>query len=373
MSEVRAPPTGAGLLSARAFTADELSAIDPPARLWHVPHMVPGRAVTLFQGDGGLGKSTVAAQLLASTVLGRRWLGQEVRRGNALYLSAEDDRDEIHRRLAAVTLDHGLALDSLTGLKIIDLCGQDAVLAEADRAGRLFPTPRWLDLVEIAREWEPALVVLDSLADVFAGDENSRPQARQFIGQLQGLAVELGASVLLIGHPSIAGMASGSGSSGSTAWNNSVRSRLYLTRQTGEDGAPILADARVLAVKKSNYGPASIEMRLTWAAGVFRAEEGACAGLGSLDRQFADAKAERVFLSLLDAFTEAGRWVGHNTGHTYAPALFAKDPRAEGLGKATLAAAMNRLFAAKRILVEPYGPPSKDKKRIARAPEAAAE
>lgn len=367
--ETFAPP---GLVS-HAFTADELGAGDPPARLWHVPSMVPGRAVTLLQGDGGTGKSLLALQLLASTVLGKPWLGHGVRQGNALYLSAEDDRDEIHRRLSAITLEHGVGMDSLTGLKVLDLCGQDAVMAEADRSGRLHPTTRWREFAEIARAWEPTIIALDNLADVFAGEENSRPQARQFIGQLQGLAGELGAAVVLIGHPSLSGIASGTGSSGSTAWNNSVRSRLYLTRPAEEDGAPVSPDARVLTVKKANYGPANVEMRIRWAAGAFRAEAGAATVLSQVDRQIAEERVERTFLTLLAAYDAQGRHVSHKTGHAYAPAVFARDPQAQGIGKAGFAAAMNRLFAAQAIEVQEFGPPSRRLHRIVRkASDAAA-
>lgn len=354
------------VLASRAFTADELGPGDPPPRPWHVPNMVPGRAVTLLQGDGGTGKSVLALQLAASTVLGRPWLGQDVRKGNALYLSAEDDRDEIHRRLSAITLDHGLALDSLPGLKILDLCGQDAVMAEADRSGRLHPTDRWAQFADLARGWEPALIALDNLADVFAGEENSRPQARQFIGLLQGLAADLGAAIVLIGHPSLAGMASGTGSSGSTAWNNSVRSRLYLTRPATDDGEPASPDARVLTVKKANYGPANGDMRLRWVAGAFRPEDEASPTMGPVDRQIAEERVERVFLDLLAAFAAEGRRVSEVKCSTYAPAAFATDPRAGGITRKGFAAAMARLFAAGEIVVETSGPPSKQRRHLRR-------
>ena len=68
---------------------------------------------------------------------------------------------------------------------------------------------------------------------MFAGDENSRPQAQEFIGLLKRLARKQNCALLLLAHPSLSGMATGTGMSGSTAWSNSVRSRLYLER--GED------------------------------------------------------------------------------------------------------------------------------------------
>jgi RecA-family ATPase len=39
---------------------------------------------------------------------------------------------------------------------------------------------------------------------------------------LRGLAINYQHATLMLAHPSLAGMASGSGSSGSTGWSNSV-------------------------------------------------------------------------------------------------------------------------------------------------------
>src|SRR4051794_445673 len=64
-----------------------------PARQWAVPDEIPLRTVTLFSGDGGGGKSTLAKQLLVGTVLGRHWLNAMPEPGPALYLNAEDEAD----------------------------------------------------------------------------------------------------------------------------------------------------------------------------------------------------------------------------------------------------------------------------------------
>jgi RecA-family ATPase len=355
-----------------AFTADELAGSPPPARPWHVRNMIPGRVVTLMQGDGGTGKSTLALQLAAATALGLRWLGQEVRKGNVLYLSAEDDRDEVHRRLDAITLDYGVGLGDLPALKVIDLTGREAILAAAAPGGLLQATPLWGELEALVGEWEPVLVVIDNLADVFGGEENSRAHARHFVSLLQGCAGRADASVVLIGHPSLAGMASGTGSSGSTAWNNSARSRLYLTKPKGEEGASIAPDMRVLTVMKSNYGPTDVEIRLRWKAGAFVADQEADTSMSGLELQVAHSRVDRLFMELLTTYEAQGRRVSHQPSANYAPALFAKDPLAKGSTKSGLAAAMNRLFASGAILVETSGPPTRQRHRIARAEMAEA-
>ena len=79
-------------------------------------------------------------------------------------------------------------------------------------------------------------------------------------------------TILLLGHPSVAGKASGSGYSGSTAWNNAVRSRMYLTRP--EEGA---GDERILTRGKANYASSGDEtaVRLFFADGVLHAQQDA--------------------------------------------------------------------------------------------------
>jgi hypothetical protein len=63
-------------------------------------------------------------------------------------------------------------------------------------------------------------------------------------------------------------MASGSGSGGSTAWNNTVRSRLYLSQVKTEDGEEADPDVRVLTRKKSNYARAGETLTVRWTDGV---------------------------------------------------------------------------------------------------------
>ena len=62
-------------------------------------------------------------------------------------------------------------------------------------------------------------------------------------------------------------MNSGDGGGFSTAWNNSVRSRLYLRRPKSD--APEASDRRILEVKKSNYGPTGAIIPLLYAEGRF--------------------------------------------------------------------------------------------------------
>jgi RecA-family ATPase len=187
---------------------------------------------------------------------------------------------------------------------------------------------------------------------------------RQFIGYLRGIAIAAGAGVLLTSHPSLTGISTGTGLSGSTAWNASVRSRLYFKRATTEKDEEPDPDLRVLEVMKANYGPIGETITLRWKDGLFLP----VTGMGSLEKLAADQRAEQTFLTLLERFTSQGRNTCEKpNASTYAPALFAKEDEAKkrSIRKTDFEAAMRRLFAAGKIHLKPYGPPSKGTARLA--------
>lgn len=341
------------------FRACDLDGQLVPEREWHVHGMIPANTVTLLSGDGGTGKSLCALQLAVSTALQRPWLGLAVRHGKAVYLSAEDDKAELHRRLADITRANNATLADLGDLTLRSLAGEDALLATVAKGGTLQATPLLEAVNQLLQRNCPDLMVLDTLADYFPGNENDRTHARQFIGMLRGLAINNGCAVVMLAHPSVAGMASGLGTSGSTGWNNSVRSRLYLSRVV-QDGYERNPDARVLRTMKSNYSGIGAEIALNWQNGVFVAE----APVTGLDRISASAKAERIFLSLLRLFTEQGRNVNHAGSASYAPKVFAEHPKSEGMTKQAFRAAMDSLLLAGKIQIVKSGPPSKPRSHL---------
>ena len=348
-----ASPGSVGTLLSAASLAGQLV----PPREWHVPDLLPANTATLLFGDGGTGKSLLALQLAVSTALGRSWLEQPVRRGPVLYVGAEDDRDEMHRRLAAICKAGEIEFDRLENLHLLCLAGSDAVLATANDSNVVQPTPLWRKVCRLVRAIKPLLVIYDTLADLFAGNENNRAQARQFVALLSGQAIETRSAALLLAHPSLSGMASGSGTSGSTAWSNSVRSRLYLAR-VREGDSEVDPDARVLRTMKANYAAKGGEISMRWHQGIFAVGERSGADVVLSTRQM---RADAVFLELLKTYADQGRFVGASPSPTYAPAVFVRDPKAAGIAKKDLEGAMNRLLEAGRIRLRlsQDGPPSR--------------
>jgi RecA-family ATPase len=136
-------------------------------------------------------------------------------------------------------------------------------------------TPFFDDLDATLRDFKPALLVIDTAADTFGGNENIRPQVRRFIGTCLGrLAIEHDCGVVLLAHPSQAGLRDGSGTSGSTAWGNTVRSRIYMTRPSEEEGGA-LSDRRILTRMKANYAACGARVDIVWRNGAFVLAEAA--------------------------------------------------------------------------------------------------
>jgi RecA-family ATPase len=335
------------------FSASEWEGKPVPEREWLVPDLVPGKNVTLLSGDGGTGKSLVALQLAVSVAASRAWLGRPVEDGRVIYISAEDDAEELHRRTADIVKAEGLTFRDLSRLTIRSLAGEDALLA-VETAVSLAATALMQEIHDAADTAPPKLIVLDTLADLYPANENDRAKVRAFVSMLRGLSLRHRCAVLLLSHPSLAGMSSGSGASGSTAWNNSVRSRLYLERVV-QDGYEADPDKRVLSTKKANYGRTGGQLLMRWQDGAFKAE-GERTGL---DAMADNAKAERVFLSLLAEFTSQGRRVNHKGSSSYAPKAFADHPDSEGITKRPFRVAMERLLADGRIGIQEEGPASR--------------
>lgn len=331
-----------------------------PEREWIVRDLIPAKTVTLLSGDGAAGKTTLALQLSAARALAKDWLGTLPQPGRTLFLSAEDDEDELHRRLDSIRLHYGATFDDLEGLQLVDLVGENAVLGEISKSGIIQATALFDAVTGAIERAQCDLVVIDALADAFAGDENNRGQARQFVGMLKRPARAYGCAFLCLAHPSLNGLNSGSGTSGSTAWNNSVRSRLYFETAKASDGSDPDPDLRTLSVRKANYAAIGASVTVRWKAGAYVPE----GGTSSLDRMALKQRAEEKFVELLRLFNLQGQNVSANPSMTFAPKIFAQHPQAEGIGKAHFANAMQELLSRKHIRIEQYGPPSKQRSRL---------
>ncbi len=271
------------------FRASLLGAEEERPREWVLRDWVPSGVVSLLGGDGGVGKSLIALQLAVATATGTSFLGLPVKPGPAVLIAAEDEKPELHRRLVPICGEVGVSINDLDNLHILPLAGEDALLAVPESGTNAMGKTRLLDaLSEEVREVSPVLIVIDTLADVFGGHELDRGHVRSFITRLRGSLCVDGAAVLLLAHPSLAGMKDGRAASGSTAWTNSARAALHL--KSDETGL------RTMSVVKSNYGPTGLDLNMRWRDGAF-----AIAALGDVPAKFKSQTARNSERAKADA------------------------------------------------------------------------
>jgi RecA-family ATPase len=270
-----------------------------PEQQWVVFGRIPRRQSVIFSGEGGAGKSIIQLHLSAATVLGCDWLGATPEQGPALFVDCEDDQDVMHYRLAAITQHYGVCFTDLinSGLHLTSLVGQDTVLATVSRSGLVEPTMLYRRLLQAAGDIKPTMIGIAAAATVFAGEENNRSQVQQFINLTTRLAIVANGAVALITHPSITGINTGTGLSGSTQWHNAVRARFFLKSLKAEPGEQPDNDLREIEFKKNQYGAMAENIPLRWQDGMFLPIDGA-----TFDRAEQEARADDVFLELLRRF-----------------------------------------------------------------------
>jgi RecA-family ATPase len=339
-----------------------------PERLWAIPDRVPLNQAGLFSGEGGTGKSIIELQKNVAHVTRKMdWLGSLPERGPAFYIGAEDDEREIHIRLASIARWYGTTFAELVqyGLRVLPLLGQDATLCAAGKSGRVETTALYRQIYEAAGDIKPKNISVDTLSRAFAGSEIDRVQVYAFAQHMQALAMVAQGSVTILSHPSLSGINSGSGISGSTAWHGAFRFRQYLTSTKPEPGEQPDNDLRQLEFKKNQYGPTGETIVLRYQNGLFLP----LPGVTSLDKAAREAKADDMFLALLQRFSRENRHVSDRTGTNYAPALFAREEEAKaaGISNKDFEASMRRHFKAARITNESYRRSGKECFRLAAA------
>lgn len=256
------------VLKAEQRAQDLDAALAPPfdgtieAIPWLVPDWIPRGAVTLLTGRGGAGKSRLVLQLAVQGAqgAGRLVFGdvaplfKTALHFRTLYLSWEDPAAEYHRRLSSHVNLEGKETDAARAAAAIvnDNIRYYALQPHgplwkpiASGSGHTStqgePSKLWARVEVMAADFRPGLIVIDTAAAAYVLNENDRGLVRQFINALGELAARLNAAILLISHPS-----KSSTVSGSTDWENGVRTVLQLERN--DQGLQ-------LKHTKANYAP----------------------------------------------------------------------------------------------------------------------
>lgn len=317
----------------------------PPPRisLWGASWL-PVRQATMLSGPGGVGKSLLALNLLASIALGVPFLGMETTRCRCVYITFEDDAEELWRRLDDWCVMQGRPMADLRGwLFIVSLCGETASeLAHFARDGEMETTELWEQLRGTVVEHGVRVVAFDNATDAMGGDLNDLHQVASFVNLLTSLAMKMDGAFLILHHPNKAGAEW----LGSVAWHNKVRSRW--TIEGGDSAAD--PDARTIKNPKANYGKQGGAIDFRWHSGAFIRDEDLPGDLRDrLAESTAASSANMAFLACLRECTKREQAVSASPSSTFAPSVFEGMPEAKGHKKAALRLAMNRLLTLGQI------------------------
>lgn len=329
-----------------------------PHRDWLVDGLIPAHAVTMISGDGGLGKSLLAMQLMTCCALDKQWLGNFTKPVKSVGVFCEDELNELHHRQDAINKHYGCSFSDLGNIQWLSRVGEDNTLVQyltkfehGERRDEFEESYLISHIENAAYKFGAQLVILDSLHDLYGGQENDRRQARQFIQILRQLAIAINGAVVILAHPSLSGMASGTGSSGSTAWNNAVRSRLYLTRPKSNDDEKDDNDARILKTMKANYGAVGGEIRLRYVDGVFVSDQGSGRGGGDVFSRIEGRNLEQRFLDALKQMVARGQTVSHKPrASNFAPKIMTRLPEFRGFSVRDLEQVMLDLWARGEVI-----------------------
>ncbi|GGY81990.1 AAA family ATPase [Marinobacter zhanjiangensis] len=197
-----------------AAKVGDLLDTDPPERRWLVSDRLPLGIVGLLAAAGGTGKSMATLQLAVSVCTGLDWLEMPIgESGPVLMFSAEDDREELHRRLKAVVAMYGDTVDPFESaaflphkaaiaerLHIFDRVGMDNRLT-AKINGELHRTAFARRVIEVAGQVPDCkLIVLDPLARFDGGEPNDNSDTTRLIECAEEIRKATGATVLLPHH-----------------------------------------------------------------------------------------------------------------------------------------------------------------------------
>ena len=233
-------------------SVENLLGQDFPPLEWVVKDWILAKTICGFYAPAGVGKSSIAQLIATSLSIGKSVSPKlKIERSyKTLYVACEDDSNIFQARQKSLNSQLGILMDSdLSNLFLMDRLGEDNRLCSFDANSEPSLTKFYYHLEKVIKETNAEFLVLDVLQDFFGGNEIIRSDVNYFIKSVLGkLISDLGVTILIIAHPSLAGQG-GHKYSGSTSWIGGFRSLLYLEKNKEEDYL-------ILNKYKSNYSKA---------------------------------------------------------------------------------------------------------------------
>jgi hypothetical protein len=181
----------------------------PPPRDFVIHDLILAAKSALWAGLGGVSKSQLLMQAAICTVLGLSFMGRSTKAGAAMLFFGEEDAEEIFRRVNAIAKVMRLTGEQLDlvkkRLRAFPMVGLDVRLT-VPIGGALENSGLAQEMITKAKELEAEcglpvrLIGLDHLGLIHGGDFNAREDSVQTMVQVNHVAKETGAAVIVLAH-----------------------------------------------------------------------------------------------------------------------------------------------------------------------------
>lgn len=172
---------------------------------WLIRGYLPLNSTCMLYGASGAGKSFLMLDMALHIANGKEWQGQKTKQGAVFYIAGEG-QDGITARAQVWALHHGIDIDNSPFY-----CTEGAVIPtdEMELAMLIEDVTNW---VESTGE-TPVLIVFDTLARCFDGNENSSQDAGKYIKAKDRIKQAFKCCVMSVHHAGKDDLKGGRGSS----------------------------------------------------------------------------------------------------------------------------------------------------------------
>lgn len=210
-----------------------------PPREWLLGSVFCRRYVSSLLADGGTGKTALRVAQMLALATGRNLTGEHVfKRCRVLFVSLEDDRDELRRRVRAAQLHHDVSNEEIKGWLFLSApSGKAGKLMKLDDRGHPATAGMAEALAQTIERNKIDVVCLDPFVKTHGLAENDNNQMDQVIAVLARLAMERNIAVDVPHHTAkgAAGPGNADRGRGASAIKDGARLVYTLTAMTEDE------------------------------------------------------------------------------------------------------------------------------------------
>ena len=179
--------------SPRFIVRDASFALSPQKPIeWVIEQLISEGSLSVFYGEPGSKKTYALISLAVCVALGKSWLGHVSHPRKVLIIDEESGERRLILRIGA----------ALRG----ELGGEETPLEFVSLAGFKMDKKKDIEeLHDLVKEREVGLLIIDALADIMDGDENSKQDTQPVFSALRKIAESTNTAIIMIHHSNKSG------------------------------------------------------------------------------------------------------------------------------------------------------------------------